>query len=110
MTVVVKVPTGMTAATVVVLVVTIIALVGHHLHPGVVIIAGGRIRTTVSVVVVIMTPSTENGHARQTHTRGTDMMHTGAGARAPTVAPAKEAITLTYLAATETTCPTFRSS
>ena len=100
----------MTAATAVVLVGTIIALVGHHPRPGVVITARGRTRTTVSVVVVIMTRLTENGHARQTHMGDTDTMHTGVGAQAPTVVPAKEAITLTYLAAMGTMCPMFRFS
>lgn len=104
-------PTGMTDVTTVVLVGTIIALVGHHLRPDVVITAGGRTLTTVIVVVVVtMTRSTENGHVLQTHMGDTGTMHTDVGARAPTVVPAKGAITLTYLAATETTCPTFRFS
>lgn len=100
----------MTGVTVVALVGTIIALVGHHLRPDVVITAGGRTLTTVIVVVVIMTRSTENGHVLQTHTEDTGTMHTDVGARARTVVPGKGAITSTYLAATETTCPTFRFS
>lgn len=107
-----RVPTVMTDVTDVTVVVpvgTIIDLVGHHHRLDVVITAVGRTLTTAIVVVVVtMTRSTENGHVLQTHMGDTDTMHTGVGARAPTVAPAKGAITLTYLAATGMTCPTFR--
>lgn len=105
-----RVRIGMTDVTAVVLVEMIIALVGHHHRLDVVIIAAGRTLTTATVVVVIMTPSTENGHVPQTHMEDTDTTHTGVEAQAPTVDPAKGAITLTYLVATEMTCPTFRFS
>lgn len=102
----------MTGATAAVLVGTIIALVGHPLHLDVVITAGDRTLTTIATVVVvaIMIHSTENGHVLQTDMGDTGMMHTGVGAQVPTVGPAKGAITLTSLAATEMTCPTFRFS
>lgn len=103
-----RVPTGMTDVTVVVPVGTIIDLAGHHHRRDVVSTAVGRTLTIAIVVVVTMIRSTENGHALQTHMVDTDMMHTGVGARAPMAAPAKGAITSTYLAATGTTCPTFR--
>lgn len=100
----------MTGATAAVLAGTIIDLVGHRLHPGAVITAGDRTLTIATVVVAILIHSTENGHVLQTDMGDTDMMHTGVGAQVPTAGPAKGAITLTYLAATEMTCQTFRSS
>lgn len=104
-------PTGMTDVTAVVPPVgTTIGLDGHHLRPDVMITVGGRTLTPASVVVVITTHSTENGHVLQTHTGDTDTMHTGVGARAHTVVPVKGVITSTYLGATEMTCPTFRFS
>lgn len=107
---VVRVPTGMTDVTTAVLVGTIIALVGLRLRPDVVNTAGGRTLTTASVVVVIMTRSTGKGRVLQIYMGDTDTMHTGVAAQAPTVVPAKGATTLTYLAGTGMTCPTFRSS
>lgn len=106
-------PTGMTDVTdvtAVVLVGTIIALVAHHHRLDVVITEVGRTLTTAIVVVVTMTRSTEKGRVLQRHMGDTDTTHTGVGARVPTVDPARGAITSTYLAATETTCPTFRFS
>lgn len=107
-------PTGttdVTDVTAVVLVGTIIALVAHHHRLDVVITEVGRTLTTAIAVVVTMTRSTtEKGRVLQTDMGDTDTTHTGVGARAPTVDPARGAITSTYLAATETTCPTFRFS
>lgn len=100
----------MTGATAAVLVGTIIALLGHRPHPGVVTTAGDRILTIATVVVDTMIHSTENARVLQTATGDTDMMRTGVGAPARTVAPAKGAIILTYLVATGTTYPTFRFS
>lgn len=105
----VKVPTGTTDGTVVVLEVgTIIALVVHQLPQGVVIIVGGRTLITVNVVAGTMTRSTANDHVLQRHSEDTDTNHIGVGARVLMGVPAREVTTSTYLAATEMTCPTFK--
>lgn len=100
----------MTGATAAVLVGTIIALVGHRPHPGVVTTAGDRTRTIAIAVVATMIHSTENARVLQTAMGDTAMTHTGVEAPAPTVDPAKGATTSTYLVATATTCPMFRFS
>jgi hypothetical protein len=100
----------MTGATAAVLVGTITDLVGHRRPPDVVTTVGDRTLTTATVVAGITMHSAENGHALQTDTGDTDMMHIGVGAQVPTAGRGRRAIALTSLAATEMTCPTSRSS
>lgn len=109
MIVVAKGPIGMMDVITVVLVATITGLDDHQPPQDVVIIAGGRTLTTANVVA-ITTHSIANVHVLRRHLEDTGTKHTGVGAPAPMVVPAKGAITSTYLVAMEMTCLTFKFS